>query len=108
MNTRLTLAGRWVGDLRVLWQCEDRKTPSRNVEQWVCRCRCGSIQKRMYSNIVHRMRNNANMCCYRCRIRDRRTKDRVGKGSVDTSILCGGWWRRYGSLHYDWSFDDDS
>lgn len=65
---RERLAGVYVGDMRILARCEDRELPSgRTVEQWLCRCSCGALQKRLRSNIVRAHRYGQNMACYACR-----------------------------------------
>lgn len=65
-TTRERIAGRWVGDMRVLARCEDREFESGFREQWLCRCSCGKLQKRTRDNIIFAIKNNKNMCCREC------------------------------------------
>lgn len=92
------LAGVYVGDMRVLARCEDRELSSgRFVEQWLCRCTCGALQKRVRSHIVRAIRHGQNMSCYACR-------DGLRRGLRELRLearreVFAQWWQDYGSLY---------
>ena len=100
MKKRERLAGVYVGDMRILARCEDRELPDgRLVEQWLCRCSCGAIQKRTRSNIVRAYRYEQNMACYACR------KETVGgwrQARRDArKELFLQWWKENGTLYVE-------
>lgn len=106
---RERLAGVYVGDMRVLARCEDRELPSGAlVEQWLCRCSCGALQKRTRSNIVRAYRHKQNMACYVCR---KETVDGLRAYRWQTrreykQQLFLQWWEEKGTLYVEHLEDD--
>lgn len=84
-----------VGEMRVLARCEDREISNgRHVEQWLCRCKCGALQKRTKSNIVQAITCHQNMACYVCNAEYRRGLRHEIRGSrkewlKELWLLCG-------------------
>lgn len=105
VRERERLAGVVIGEIRVLARCEDRELSSgAMVEQWLCRCKCGALQKRTRSNIVASLRHGKNMACYQCN-RELRAGLREWRRQV-RSWVYRSWWSDFGTLYLESVIDE--